>query len=285
MVALDGDRLLTQERPATDISLEGSDIITKVENGYLIDTYDEMNAIHVYDRMFTHLVPLVLLGRTIPTSLKSVIINNGVLLGSAAKPPYMFTTSAANGFFVVKRAFKNHDKALVKENHFSEILYRIWHDLAKDQGVRVDSLRYVVHDYVVNPESQEVVLKILDDLDEFWNDVSLKYGSKTVVGLEIRLRADTEDKNIKEAFDAMVGCPNGKGVARMLNDHSHALGQKEISQVLIYIPDWDEKAPYVMYEMTPREASAPTKRDQRSENGLKGPVKYIDRYLKKLYPF
>ncbi|KAK6543567.1 hypothetical protein TWF694_000311 [Orbilia ellipsospora] len=255
-VASDGKGLLNLPKPIADRSPEGSNIINHESNGYYIKRRDDKREVNIYSDRFNFLVPLALLGRTIPTLLKEIFIFNNLadpVTGKIpGKIPYKFAISAVEGLVIVKRAYKRDDHGEPKEEHFSEILYRIWYDWAKIQGVSVDSIRYIIHDLIANDETLMVVRKIIEEVDWVVQDVRTPYGGSRN-GKEIRLSASSDNEAELTAFRAMIGCPNGKGVIRMLNDHSHALEQKQISQVLIWLPFPEENVPlpYVLYEVVP----------------------------------
>ncbi|KAF3920139.1 hypothetical protein AA313_de0203061 [Arthrobotrys entomopaga] len=235
-VASDGEITLNLPIPAVDLSPEGSELILHESNGYYMWRLRDPDVIDPNNPEYYFLIPLLRLGMPTPTSFENVRVYNyppNLRTGDAmASAPFRFTCSTTNGLLVVRYAYKDEDVAEHKENRFSEIVYRVWHDQARIDGVSVDSIRYIAHNFVANDETVVVVKNILSKVPSARKVLHVGEPPE-----EIRLSASSDDEAELTAFRAMVGCPNGKGVARMLNEHSHALGRKQITRVIIYVPD------------------------------------------------
>ncbi|KAF3905353.1 hypothetical protein AA313_de0209032 [Arthrobotrys entomopaga] len=236
-LAREGEEFLNLPVPAQDLSQEGSDIIMDTSNGYYITVGPVDGDIDVPELAgsFTRLLPLYILGKELPPSLNYVDVDNYKQRDSGW-PPYEFDIHAAYGLIIVKRAFKNMDLASVKEEKFSELMYRVWYNFAQHTGAAVDGLRYIIHDYVINAETINVTNEIFTKELGGAKYRRLLPWTDEYSGLDgevASLSASSNNRADLEAFNALVGCPNGKGIARMLRDHSSALRHKRIGNVLV----------------------------------------------------
>ncbi|EPS39884.1 hypothetical protein H072_6297 [Dactylellina haptotyla CBS 200.50] len=236
-LAIDGDKIRASPPLEVDISPAGSDIIIDIENNYAIDKTDIDN-LDVSD--FEYLRLILLIGKTIPQNFQMYLVENPVPLRPKknGKPsiPYAFTLSADDGIFVVNSAFKKEDAGSPQEYKFSEILFRIWYEAVQGtQGRRsIDDLKYIIMDLVINAETRMLTDHILHILERLVMPVKINNGRYSVPGYQINLSLASGNKEVQRAFSALIGCQNGKGIARMLQEHWQAFGQKEVVEIKIF---------------------------------------------------
>ncbi|MCJ1246738.1 hypothetical protein MMC30_003947 [Trapelia coarctata] len=111
-----------------------------------------------------------------------------------------------NGYFFI--AVNSH-KAKNEPTHWSEVAFSVWHHRFPDPS----ALKYVVRHNIMNTDTQAIIQKAYKDIK---------------LGI-------TEDPHVWEkgtnAFYALLGTVNGKGVVRMLTDYSNSLGRKTIGSI------------------------------------------------------
>lgn len=103
--------------------------------------------------------------------------------------------------------------------HWSDIAYLQWTDPSISQGTR--ELKFVLRSRIENKDTMSVVERIVRDCG----------GSAT------GQRSFTWDMQRDEA-KALLGTPNGSGVAWLLAQHKEQLGHKTVDEVTLF---WDEE--------------------------------------------
>ena len=134
---------------------------------------------------------------------------------------------------------------------FSDWLFVVWKDFCEDQPPCIQHLNWVIHHTVFNPSCEDAATETLvntgdddsddDDSDHARRGTSYKWPSFPGTMFDIRNefitpRTDAIDAAI-ENFNAMVGCPNGYGLAYMLQQHQDSMGYKVIDQVYLFRGD------------------------------------------------
>ncbi|KAF3920125.1 hypothetical protein AA313_de0202478 [Arthrobotrys entomopaga] len=240
ILASQGYALRMTKSPAKDVSQEGSDIVLDKNRGYLFGTFTKKDP-DLIDNSF--LIPYYQLGKSIPTHLGETDIDNSDIVGPDRlldRDLYRFTDFVDDGLLVVNAAYKNRDLANPKEEKFSEILYRVWYDAVRRNGkgvTTIDSLRYVIMNWVVNLETLATAREIFETLARQLTvvDFTTKHLGEIyrVEGHHLSLSTASGDPDVQQAINAIIGTQNGKGVARMLLDHSHALKNERITWIHI----------------------------------------------------
>ena len=87
--------------------------------------------------------------------------------------------------------------------------------------------------------------------------------------IEYRPGGTTNDSG----FFALLGCPNGSGIVRMLTDNCNALGNKTIEIVRVLTPSDTTELPIVYFVLAEVAATTPTKRLKRSAAGQRRDAK------------
>ena len=109
---------------------------------------------------------------------------------------------------------ENNFKSATETTHWSEVVFTLWHAYTWHRG-DPSNLNYIVRNNVENADTKSIIYeahwragKPLSDSIRLWRE-----------GFE------------NDAFFALLGTPNGKGVARMLADYNHALKRKTIQGI------------------------------------------------------
>ena len=131
--------------------------------------------------------------------------------------------SPHNGLIAAYSTERNPDEPL----HWSDVTFALWAAIVPLVGGGIENLRYIARSWVTN----DVTLSIID------------------AALLHPVRAKTFAAN-EEAFLALLGTPNGVGVAYLLMQHKKALGLKTLSRVTAGYddPNYWEFA-YLMFEI------------------------------------
>ncbi|KAF2764001.1 hypothetical protein EJ03DRAFT_356159 [Teratosphaeria nubilosa] len=117
-------------------------------------------------------------------------------------------------------------KPLVPLRQWSDVVFLTWQHLCEVQGVDVDDIERIIRVNIVNEDTLELMLAVLQnemgvaeltDLGDFQNG-------------EEFLPSD-------DGFDVLMGTPNASGVAWFLAQHRTDVGEKEISRITL----WDNQ--------------------------------------------
>ena len=104
-------------------------------------------------------------------------------------------------------------------HHLSDFTFMVWEAACHGDQGRMKSLQWVIHDHITELVTQRVVqaaLEVTNQQKRFWPGVSF---------------STSEQPGI-----ALVGSPNGWGVAFMLSQH-HTLGPMTIDKVHVFMND------------------------------------------------
>ncbi|KAK6517043.1 hypothetical protein TWF506_006921 [Arthrobotrys conoides] len=249
-LALRGYRLRVMPIPDFDISQTGSLLISNATANYRLNIQsvreDPVKIAKDIIGGAPFLDVFLALGREPPNSLLSMFVQNRV--GNNPKQetiPYGFSLSADLGLLVVHSAYKAKDAGSPRENLFSEIMFRVWYEevrgsvgnpgaLNADDLKTLGRLKYIIHEDVENARTQLVINKIADLLPERIRQVEADDEVGTQPGFLITLNAASDNMLEQEAFNAVLGSENGRGVAYMMNQHSHVFGGKTVVQIRIF---------------------------------------------------
>ncbi|KAF3924444.1 hypothetical protein AA313_de0209128 [Arthrobotrys entomopaga] len=157
-------------------------------------------------------LPYHLLGKNVPTKLHEVEIRN-----------------------------KNVDDAVPEDSSDDFNGTPVWHDgvVNKGKGLGPDALKYIIMSTVENRETLHTVKTIFDILQKSVRHVDMEAFNQKgdealpIKGHQISLSTSDNDPQVQKAINAIVGTQNGKPIARMLLQHSHALGFKRIHVIQI----------------------------------------------------
>ncbi|KAK6354619.1 hypothetical protein TWF696_003760 [Orbilia brochopaga] len=221
-------------RSGQDVSEAGSTIIINENNNYLIkrNTKDPItqfdhspwhNYLDVDDAQCIE-VTNVKVGFGIPE------LEEYDLSAANLDSPYSFAISKKQGALAIDLAFKSLDAGKPREEKFSEIMYRVWHDY----GAKTSSLEYVIIADLINLEFREYIKPAFAYMEAqnrltrltdkaYWN-IALK---------ELHVRWADHDRESYAIFNFLVACQVAAPISRMLSDHWHALGGKEIVEVRV----------------------------------------------------
>ena len=145
--------------------------------------------------------------------------------------PYIMTLNPSEGVVIVQQAFKAKD--MQKKLFHSDILYQTFaQTVSTNNQIRegaaaakpfdVKDLSVIIHNHVINDATQDVVLHAYQ---KFLNIHS------TDAWEDDNWRRWTPDGPEREAFLALCGTDNVKGVVNMLNDYRVELGRKTIKDI------------------------------------------------------
>lgn len=143
--------------------------------------------------------------------------------------------------------------------HWSEIVFQIYEMEAARALQPLRLLRTVWRWWIVNPDT----VTILGEAKSFGNpiDEGLPY-------IEYHPGGDNDS-----GFFALLGCPNGSGVVRMLTDHCSALGHKTITSVRVLNSSNSLFPPTMYFVLADFDIAAPTTKSKRSLAGQRRQAK------------
>lgn len=177
--------------------------------------------------------------------------------------------SAREGSIVCLNNDKFDDRnAPASRLEWSDIIFQVYQMEAAKKLQPLQRLRTIWRFWIMNPDTHRILGE------------AKVHGSPEDQGLpfiEYRPGETTNDSG----FFALLGCPNGSGIVRMLTDHCSAFGNKTIESVRVLKLE-DKKAPPTMYfvladvttpagvttttpEKSPRRSAAGRKRDAKRQ--------------------
>ena len=102
-----------------------------------------------------------------------------------------------------------------------------WQSQAKDRGLDIRELNYVFRFEIRNPDTREVIQRLLGRTYRPWPGVDAQMSNPG--GL------------------AMLGTPHGRGVAWLLASHKEQFGKRTIESVRVWSDDGDPSDPNLFY--------------------------------------
>ncbi|KAK6356788.1 hypothetical protein TWF718_001129 [Orbilia javanica] len=248
-LASKGYSLRVMPIPNSDISQTGSSLISNAAANYELEIqptrYDPVKIASGIIGGAPFLDVFTALGRKPPPSLLSIFVKNPAGKTNKLKEstPYGFSTSSDIGLLVVHFAYKEKDAGYPREELFSEIMFRAWYEEVKastegpqDQP-RLGGLKrlgYIIHEDVENKQTQKVIDLAIEMLPQNIRQVKGDEKVGTQPGFLLTLNLDSDNIIEQEAFNAILGSANGRGVAYMLNQHSQGLSGKTVLQVKVF---------------------------------------------------
>ncbi|KAF3226799.1 hypothetical protein TWF106_011211 [Orbilia oligospora] len=264
-LALRGYRLRLMSIPDFDTSRTGSLLISDAAANYELEIQSirsdpVKNAKDIIGGA-PFLDVFLALGRKPPRSLLSMFVKNpvGKMPGQEALP-YGFSLSSDLGLLVVHSAYKERDTGNPREELFSEIMFRVWYEevrgsvgnpstLRADGLEKLGRLKYIIHEDVENTRTQKVINTIAEFLPEKIRQVQGDEEVGTQPGFLMVLDAVSDNIIEQEAFNAILGSENGRGVAYLLNQHSHAFGRKTVVQIRIFFYGTGGDNPCILFRV------------------------------------
>ncbi|KAK6534028.1 hypothetical protein TWF281_005368 [Arthrobotrys megalospora] len=265
-LALKGYRLRNMPTLDRDVSETGSLAISNPLNNYKLEvektTYDPVKISKDVIGGAPFLNVFMASGRKPPRSLLSIFISNpkGILASGGEVTPYAFSTSSGSGILVVHSAYKNRDAANPREKVFSEILFRIWYEgtryavgnpktLGAEDQKRLQGLNCIIHEDIENRATKETIDVVAELLPGKLRRMQADEEVGTEAGFVMVLDAVSGDIREQEAFNAILGSENGRGVAYLLNQHSNAFAAKQVVQIRIFLNPEGGENPSVLFEI------------------------------------
>lgn len=113
---------------------------------------------------------------------------------------------------------------IVRLQHWSDVVFLLWQNYCQRRGLPMSGLTHIIQQDVDNPRTRRIIPEVLssadfDDLRPWRNDAKDPGAITFPLGCE--------------AFDAILGSPNGVGPAFFLAQHKEALGEKVIAAVSV----------------------------------------------------
>ncbi|EGX51476.1 hypothetical protein AOL_s00054g175 [Orbilia oligospora ATCC 24927] len=264
-LALRGYRLRLMSIPKFDTSRTGSLLISDAAANYKLEIQSVRsdpvkNAKDIIGGA-PFLDVLLALGRKPPRSLLSIFVKNPVGKRPGQETlPYGFSLSSDLGLLVVHSAYKERDMGNPREELFSEIMFRVWYEevrgsvgnpstLRADGLKKLGRLKYIIHEDVENTRTQKVINTVAEFLPEKIRQVQGDEEVGTQSGFLIVLDAVSDNIIEQEAFNAILGSENGRGVAYLLNQHSHAFGRKTVVQIRIFFYGTGGDNPCILFRV------------------------------------
>ena len=176
-------------------------------------------------------------------------------------PAYSNFLSAPQGSIVCFNNDKSEDhNAPESRLEWSDIIFQVYQMEAAKRLQVLRGLRTIWRFWIVNPDTHSILGE------------ARTHGSPEGQGLpyiEYRPGGTTNDSG----FFALLGCPNGSGIVRMLTDHCSALGNRTIESVRV-LNSRDTTSPPTMYFVLADVATTiPAKSLKRSAAGQKRDAK------------
>ena len=143
--------------------------------------------------------------------------------------------------------------------HWSDIVFQIYETEAVRARQPLSLLRTVWRFWIVNADTDTILGE------------AKRFGSPMHEGLpyiEYRPGGDNDS-----GFFALLGCPNGSGVVRMLTDHCSALGRKTITSVRVLNPSKSLYPPTMYFVLADYDVPAPVTKSKRSLAGQRRDAK------------
>lgn len=106
---------------------------------------------------------------------------------------------------------------IVPLNRWSDVVYLEWQRLCRKARVPVNSLKHIISYNVENKPTEDVNQDVFGLDTKDWSKIS---------------RGRTFYPN-EEAFAALLGTPNGSGIAYMLIDHKDQFGQMRVKSITV----------------------------------------------------
>ncbi|KAJ6261519.1 hypothetical protein Dda_4189 [Drechslerella dactyloides] len=284
-----GYEVRTRKPPDEDLSISGSELVMDKKNNYRYSATSELWETILYTQ--NTWIALKAFGFEPKGKGRKVAVGNPGYNGlQQASQPYSFSIDNQEGGIMLHLRFKNNDYGLPMEDKTSEIIWRAWYEettnLYLNNGVpspwssgleyTLQNLNYILMENIANLETDEVISVAFDLLTELDLRVSkvnrlrfddaTKTFRRTHIGFLLKIHAMDEEPIAQDVFNALVGCRNGKGPARMLLDHSKALDGKQVVEIAVFRPIIDHMATIVFrIGHLPAEYTPPT--PTRSNNG------------------
>lgn len=123
-------------------------------------------------------------------------------------------------------------------SRYSDWMFLIWEDFCDYDAHCVASLRWVVHRGVSNPSAKNVA-KIVSDIDTAERDPIWRMYPGAEYELLNEEEPDNSDHN-SDYFNALVGNPNGWGIALMLQQRKSDFLSRVINRVNVFGSDDDD---------------------------------------------
>ena len=170
-------------------------------------------------------------------------------------PAYSNFISATQGSIVCVNNNKLEDHNAPKSRlEWSDIMFQVYRIEAAKRLQSMRELRTIWRCWIMNPDTRRILGE------------ARVHGSPEDQGLsyiEYRPGGTTNDSG----FFALLGCPNGSGIVRMLTDNCNALGKKTIESVRVLKPSDTNEFPIMYFVLADVAATTPTKSPKRSAAG------------------
>ena len=124
----------------------------------------------------------------------------------------------------------------------SDFLFVTWQNLCNTQRPNnpqacIKSLKWVIHKFVLNPSCNDAA----EDTIGADPNSPLKWPPFPGYEFDIPIESDEpetdDDKTKRDNFNALVGCPNGSGIAFMLQQRQQVLGLMVIDRINLFGTD------------------------------------------------
>ncbi|KAH9822956.1 Glycoside hydrolase family 36 protein, partial [Teratosphaeria destructans] len=115
---------------------------------------------------------------------------------------------------------------LVPLRQWSDVAFLTWQHLCEVQGVDVDDIERIVRVNIINDDTLELMLAVLQSergIDELTDLGDFQNGEEFLLS--------------DDGFDVLLGTPNASGVAWFLAQHKSTLGEKRITRITL----WDNQ--------------------------------------------
>ncbi|KAF3932980.1 hypothetical protein ABW20_dc0103700 [Dactylellina cionopaga] len=247
-----GHSVRAAEPPAEDISKEGSKIVMNPKNNYRYLAGDfKYNP--EPDNWLPGIEVLTGFGQRILGKIKQVVVYNPERTDEKEIDTYKFSIAFTYGAFIIHQRFKNYDQGQPVEQMTSEILWRAWYEevsqliqkFNKDKlklpwkRPQLKDLKYISMEKIQNTETSDVIRQSFNLLGKtkYVTELRSKAWDGLLLdsrGFRLRVKATDKDPIAQEVFSALIGSRNGKGPARLLFDHWHALGGKQVIEIIVW---------------------------------------------------
>lgn len=105
---------------------------------------------------------------------------------------------------------------------WSDVTFLMWHDYCRGDPKAIQRLRYIVRENVINKQSRKIIYQAVR--------MSGNVLSSATLGWNARVTFDMDTAYAQ----AILSTPNGQGVAWFLAQHKAQLGQKTITQIVLF---------------------------------------------------
>ncbi|EWC47449.1 hypothetical protein DRE_00417 [Drechslerella stenobrocha 248] len=248
----------TSEARPEDLSPEGSELVMKEENNYRYETEEQISTAFEEDPSIRG--ALAGIGYTPGKMSNEVIISN---VDNPSTGLYIISADLDRGGLAIFSQWKDSDEGRPVERKFSEVLWRVWHTEVTNGPTlvlpitpirRVRDLNYIMVRGIVNLESRLIFNRVFRKMGKKGRVKGVYKRRRTEpeptgapaaaetsnspervhFGFRLTLQATDTDPDVQECFNSILGTPNGKGPARMLNDHRIALGGKQVVALTLF---------------------------------------------------